>query len=84
MIEEARKHDLKVMIGCMIETRIAFNFEACLTPVVDCVDLDGSLLLKNDPYRESGNFKIEPDGRILPAESLPGIGIIDKNSFSPL
>ena len=84
MIEEAQKHDLKVMIGCMIETSIAFNFEACLAPAADCVDLDGSLLLKNDPYRDSGNFKIEPDGRIVRTESLPGIGIIDKNSFTSL
>lgn len=46
----ARKAGLKVMIGCMIETSISVSAAAGLAPLADYVDLDASLLIRNDPF----------------------------------
>lgn len=48
MIEKARKLGLKIMVGCMTETSIGISAAAQLVPLVDYVDLDGSLLIKED------------------------------------
>ncbi len=50
VIHTARAHGLEVMIGCMIETNAAIAAGAHLAPLVDYVDLDGSLLLAEDPF----------------------------------
>jgi L-alanine-DL-glutamate epimerase-like enolase superfamily enzyme len=50
LIEEASKADLKVMLGCMLETSIAITAAAHLSPLADYADLDGNLLIANDPY----------------------------------
>ncbi len=51
MISLARKYNLKIMIGCMTETSIGISALAQLLPLVDYADLDGSLLISNDPAR---------------------------------
>ncbi len=70
MIHVARAHNLRVMIGCMIESSMAITAAAHLTPLVDYADLDGNLLIDNDPYVgvtvEKGKL-ILPDG--------PGLGV---------
>lgn len=48
MIEKARKSGLKVMIGCMTESTVGISAIAHLAPLLDYVDMDGALLLKND------------------------------------
>ena len=50
LIHVARAHNLRVMIGCMIESSLAITAAAHLTPLVDYADLDGHLLIDNDPY----------------------------------
>ncbi|MFC4447927.1 dipeptide epimerase [Halorussus aquaticus] len=50
MIHTARAHGLEVMLGCMIETNAAISAAAHLAPLLDYADLDGSLLLDDDPY----------------------------------
>jgi len=69
MIHVARAHNLLVMIGCMIESSLAITAAAHLTPLVDYADLDGNLLVSDDPYTgvtvEKGKL-ILPDG--------PGLG----------
>ncbi len=50
MIHTARAHHLRIMIGCMIESSLAITAAAHLTPLVDYADLDGHLLIDNDPY----------------------------------
>ena len=50
MIHVARAHHLQVMIGCMIESSLAITAAAHITPLVDYADLDGHLLIDNDPY----------------------------------
>jgi L-alanine-DL-glutamate epimerase-like enolase superfamily enzyme len=49
-LEAARKAGLKTMIGCMVETSILVSAAAHLAELCDYLDLDGNLLIKNDPY----------------------------------
>ena len=50
MIASARSHGLEVMCGCMIESNASIAAAAQLAPLLDYADLDGSLLLADDPY----------------------------------
>ena len=50
MLSLARSLDMKVMIGCMTETSCAISAASQLAPMLDWADLDGALLIKNDPY----------------------------------
>ena len=70
MIHVARTHGLSVMIGCMIESSLGITAAAHLTPLVDYADLDGNLLIVNDPY---AGVTLDKGKLILPAQ--PGIGV---------
>ena len=50
MIDVARENGLKVMLGCMVETSVGITNASHLAGEVVFVDLDGNLLIKNDPY----------------------------------
>ncbi|MFZ1793884.1 MAG: dipeptide epimerase, partial [Anaerolineae bacterium] len=51
MIHTARAHDMLIMLSCMVESSVGVTAAAHLAPLCDSVDLDGPLLIKNDPYR---------------------------------
>jgi len=70
MIALARAYGMQVMIGCMIETSVAITAAAHLAPLADYADLDGNLLITNDPYR---GVKIENERIVLP--DAPGLGV---------
>ncbi len=70
MIHVARAHNLRVMIGCMIESSLAITAAAHLTPLVDYADLDGHLLIDNDPYVGVGVL----NGKLVLPEG-PGLGV---------
>lgn len=70
MINWARTHQLKILIGCMSETSCAISAAAQLSPFADYADLDGCLLMKNDLF----NGVQFIDGKITLNE-LPGIGV---------
>ncbi|NSW93105.1 MAG: dipeptide epimerase, partial [Bacteroidales bacterium] len=70
MIHVARALGMKVMIGCMTETSCAVTAAAHLSPLVDWCDLDGNLLISNDPFT---GVKIDKGKVILP--DRPGIGV---------
>jgi L-alanine-DL-glutamate epimerase-like enolase superfamily enzyme len=70
MIHTARAHNLRVMIGCMIESSLAITAAAHLTPLVDYADLDGNLLIDNDPYT---GVTVEKGKLMLP--NGPGLGV---------
>ena len=70
LIEAARRHSLQVMLGCMIETSIGITAAAHLSPLVDYADLDGNLLLKDDPF---AGVRVVGGKLILPSE--PGLGV---------
>ncbi len=48
MIAEARELGMKVMVGCMTESTVGISAIAQLLPLLDYVDMDGAMLLKND------------------------------------
>jgi L-Ala-D/L-Glu epimerase len=70
MIHVARAHNLSIMLGCMIESSLGITAAAHLTPLVDYADLDGHLLIKDDPYR---GVQVEQGKLILP--TTPGLGV---------
>lgn len=70
MVNMARAFGMKVMIGCMTETSCAVSAAAQLSPMADWADLDGNLLISNDPYE---GVKIA-DGRVI-IPDRPGIGV---------
>lgn len=48
MVTKAKSLGLKTMVGCMTESSVGISAIAHLTPILDYVDMDGALLLKND------------------------------------
>jgi L-alanine-DL-glutamate epimerase-like enolase superfamily enzyme len=69
-IHAARAHDMQIMLSCMVETSVGVTAAAHLAPLCDFVDLDGPLLIKNDPYRG-----LRYDGANLILPDAPGIGV---------
>ena len=49
-LQTARKAGIKTMIGCMIESSLLITAAAHLAELADHLDLDGNLLIQNDPY----------------------------------
>lgn len=70
MIYLAKAMNMKIMLGCMIESAIAISAAAHLSPLVDWADLDGNLLLREDPYKGVGVEK----GKLI-LNDQPGLGI---------
>ena len=50
-LKAAREAGLKTMIGCMIETSILISAAAHLAEFCDYLDIDGNILITNDPYQ---------------------------------
>ncbi len=70
MIHVARAHGLKVMLGCMIESSLGITAVAHLAPLADMLDIDGALLLAEDPFVGA---QIVEGQVMLPDE--PGLGV---------
>lgn len=70
MIAQAKKWDMRVMIGCMNESSIGSAAIAHLSSLLDYIDMDGPLLLAEDLARglqyDYGTYTITPG---------PGLGI---------
>jgi L-alanine-DL-glutamate epimerase-like enolase superfamily enzyme len=49
-LKAARHAGLKTMIGCMVESSISTSAGAHLAELADYLDLDGNLLVRNDPF----------------------------------
>ncbi len=72
MVQLARMQGMQVMLGCMTETTCAVTAAAQLAPCADYLDLDGNLLISNNPFR--GGMQVI-DGRVT-LQSAPGLGLI--------
>jgi L-alanine-DL-glutamate epimerase-like enolase superfamily enzyme len=70
MIQMAKALNLKIMMGCMIESSVAITAAAHLAPYIDWADLDGNLLINNDPF---SGVKVK-EGRFV-YNDKPGLGI---------
>ena len=71
MAEMARAHGLIVMLGCMLESTLGIAAAVQLAPLTDYLDLDGALLLAEDPFRGPG---MNEDGTIR-FNTEPGLGV---------
>lgn len=74
MIERAHELGLKVMLGCRAaETSVAIAAAAHLAPAVEWADLDGNLLIVDDPFVavpvERGRFVFS---------DRPGLGVVSR------
>lgn len=49
MIKQAKALGMTTMVGCMTESSVGISAIGHLLPLLDYVDMDGSLLIKNDP-----------------------------------
>ncbi len=70
MITVARSLNMKIMLGCMTETSCAISGASHLSPMVDWADLDGMLLIKNDPFTGT----TVKDGKLILSDGA-GIGV---------
>ncbi|MGZ8782839.1 MAG: dipeptide epimerase [Gaiellaceae bacterium] len=70
MAHAARALGLGVMLGCMIESGLAIAAGCAVAPLCDHVDLDGNLLIADDPW-PGVSFS---DGVQVPSER-PGLGV---------
>jgi L-alanine-DL-glutamate epimerase-like enolase superfamily enzyme len=71
MASAARALGLGVMLGCMVESGLAIAPGAHISSLCDHVDLDGNLLIREDPW-PGVEFV---DGVQLPAADRPGLGV---------
>ncbi|HLW38429.1 MAG TPA: dipeptide epimerase [Candidatus Eremiobacteraceae bacterium] len=75
MIHAARALRMKVMIGCMIESSLLCTAAAHLTPLTDYADVDGPLLITDDPFvgveYENGRLRLPPG---------PGLGVTPRRT----
>lgn len=72
-IHTARAMGMKVMIGCMVESGVAATAAAHIAPLADWIDLDGPLLIREDPYPG-----VRYDGAKLILPDAPGLGIVER------
>jgi L-Ala-D/L-Glu epimerase len=70
MIQIARSLGLKTMLGCMVSSSVSVTAAAHLSPLVDYADLDGNLLVANDPY---SGVQVDRGKLVLP--DRPGLGL---------
>jgi len=70
MADQARQLGLKVMVGCMTESSVGISAVAQLLPLLDYVDMDGAMLLSNDPAE---GVKLKDGKAVFPGR--PGTGV---------
>ncbi len=71
MIHTARALHMQVMLGCMIESSLAITAMAHAAPLADKIDLDGALLLAEDPFKGC----VIQQGTIHMSDT-PGLGVV--------
>jgi L-alanine-DL-glutamate epimerase-like enolase superfamily enzyme len=70
MIQVAKSLGMKTMLGCMVSSSVSVTAAAHLSPLVDYADLDGNLLIANDPFT---GVRVEKGKLVLP--DRPGLGL---------
>lgn len=72
MIAHARSLGLKTMVGCMTESSVGIAAIGHLLPLLDYVDMDGNLLISNDP---ATGVRFDSEARFVFQDS-PGTGAL--------
>ena len=78
MIRAARERGLLVMLGCMIESSVGITAAAQISPLADFADLDGNILITNDPAL---GVTVEKGKLILPPGN--GLGVTLRAATAP-
>jgi L-alanine-DL-glutamate epimerase-like enolase superfamily enzyme len=73
MIQVAKALGMKTMLGCMVSSSASVTAAAHLSPLVDYADLDGNLLIANDPFQ---GVKVHKGKLVLPTG--PGLGLAEQ------
>ncbi len=71
MLQRAREMGFRTFLGCMEETSVVIAASAAVSPLADWVDLDGCLLLADDPV---SGLEIGPD-KVWQLSERPGLGL---------
>ncbi|MFA5506094.1 MAG: dipeptide epimerase [Vulcanimicrobiota bacterium] len=71
MLTGARALGLKTLLGCMTETSCAISAASQVSMLADWADLDGNLLISNDPFEGT-----TVENGVLTLKNSPGIGVI--------
>jgi L-alanine-DL-glutamate epimerase-like enolase superfamily enzyme len=72
ILRRARELEMKIMLGCMIETSLGTTAMAHLAGLADWIDLDAPLLISNDPF---DGITYDRHARIT-VPDRPGIGAL--------
>jgi L-alanine-DL-glutamate epimerase-like enolase superfamily enzyme len=70
MVHTAHAMGMSVMLGCMIESSVGISAAAQLAPLAQYADLDGNVLITNDPF---GGVTLEGGSLVL--RDAPGLGV---------
>jgi L-alanine-DL-glutamate epimerase-like enolase superfamily enzyme len=79
MLARAREMGFRTFLGCMEETSIVIAASAVVSPLAEWVDLDGCLLLADDPV---AGLEIGPD-KVWQLPARPGLGVELRASSRP-
>jgi len=77
MIETGHRRGLQIMLGCMVSTSLSTTALAHLASLADYLDLDGHLLIADDPF---DGIRLQQGVPVLPPR--PGIGVIHREAGS--
>jgi len=69
-LQVAQSLGMKTMLGCMVSSSVSVTAAAHLSPLVDYADLDGNLLVANDPF---SGVQVHQGKLVLP--NRPGLGV---------
>lgn len=72
MLSRARELGFRTFLGCMEETSIAIAASAAVASLAEWVDLDGNLLIADDPFE---GLELGADSR-WQLSAKPGLGIV--------
>ncbi len=70
MVELSQKYGFDIMMGCMLETSVGISAMAQLGSFARWLDLDGNVLIADDPYLGVGNV----GGKMI-LNDKPGLGV---------
>jgi len=76
MLARARELGFRTFLGCMEETSVGIAASAAAASLAEWVDLDGCLLLADDPFE---GLELGPDHRWQLTDS-PGLGVARRSS----
>ena len=76
MIDIAHSYNIEVMLGCMIESSLAITAASQISPSVEYADLDGNLLISNDPFK---GVSVINGKLVIPKK--PGLGLEELGLF---